>query len=80
MQQAKLGDSESGKAALYPFKGRLNLIYSSGGIMNPVLPQGYDYLWTIGLLVMLTPLASTILLAFIFSEVRKIRKGNSPKP
>lgn len=47
--------------------------------MNPVLPQGYDYLWAIGLLVMLTPIVSTVLLALIFSEVRKIRKSGSSK-
>jgi hypothetical protein len=47
--------------------------------MNPILPSGYDYLWSFGLIVMLMPVATTVLVALIFSEVRKIRRNGESK-
>ncbi len=47
--------------------------------MNPILPQGYDYLWAIGALVMLAPIATTVFAALIYREVRKIRRNGENK-
>lgn len=50
-------------------------LHESGEPMNPMLPNGYDYLYLLAVLGSLLTLITPVALILILIEVRKIRKA-----